>query len=40
MEKIVNKFNELCERKSDINEHLPTLHKYASECESIIELGV
>mgnify|MGYP001421453041 FL=1 len=40
MEKIVNKFNELCKRKSDINEHLPTLHKYASECESIIELGV
>ena len=40
MEKIVNKFNELCKRRSDINEHLPTLHKYASECESIIELGV
>jgi hypothetical protein len=26
--------------KSDINEHLETLFKYASNCESIIELGV
>ncbi len=26
--------------KSDINEHLETLFKYASQCESIIELGV
>ena len=25
---------------SDINEHLPTLYKYAQECESVIELGV
>jgi hypothetical protein len=40
LEAIVNKFNELCTKKSDINEHLPTLYKYASECESIIELGV
>lgn len=34
------KFNNLCNKKSDINEHLPTLYKYASECESVIELGV
>jgi FkbM family methyltransferase len=26
--------------KGDINEHLPTLMKYAEECDSIIELGV
>lgn len=25
---------------SDINEHLPTLKQYASECESVLELGV
>lgn len=33
-------FNNLCNKPSDINEHLPTLFKYAKECESIIELGV
>ena len=40
MEKIEKIFNKLCKNKSDINQHLPTLHMYASECESIIELGV
>ncbi len=40
MDKIAAKYNELCLTPSDINEHLPTLFKYASECESIIELGV
>ena len=30
----------LCNTPSDINEHLPTLYRYATECESIIELGV
>tara|TARA_Y100000389_G_scaffold108069_1_gene105217 strand:- start:1060 stop:1674 length:615 start_codon:yes stop_codon:yes gene_type:complete len=40
MEDIANKFNKLCKKKSDINEHLPTLYNYASKCESIIELGV
>ena len=40
MEPIVNKYNILCKNSSDINEHLPTLYKYASECESIVELGV
>lgn len=40
MEKIINKFSHLCNLNSDINEHLPTIFKYASECESIIELGV
>jgi hypothetical protein len=25
---------------SDINEHLPTLKKYAQECETIVEMGV
>ena len=40
MQFIENKYNILCNETSDINEHLPTLFKYASECESIIELGV
>lgn len=37
---IYNKYNELCIKKSDINEHLPILCKYASKCESVIECGV
>jgi len=30
----------LCDKPSDINEHLPTLFQYATECESILETGV
>ena len=33
-------YNHLCARPSDINEHLPTLKKYAEECEHITEMGV
>ena len=33
-------YDELCARPSDINEHLPTLKKYAEECEHITEMGV
>jgi hypothetical protein len=33
-------FFKLCNIPSDINEHLPTLFKYAKECESVLELGV
>ena len=40
MEFIDEKYKTLCEKKSDINEHLPTLYKYASQCESVIECGV
>ena len=41
MSEIINRqYNSLCVTSSDINEHLPTLSKYASECESVIELGV
>ena len=40
MDLLVNKYNFFCSRKGDINEHLPTLYKYALECESVIELGV
>jgi hypothetical protein len=40
MNKIQNKYNQMCLEPSDINEHLPTLYKYALECDSIIETGV
>ena len=33
-------YKKLCDTKSDINEHLPTLRKYATECETIFETGV
>ena len=33
-------YNNKCNQPSDINEHLPTLSKYASECESVFETGV
>lgn len=38
--KLIEKYNYYCNNPSDINEHLPTLYKYAQECESAIELGV
>lgn len=39
--KLLNrKFKELCEKPSDINEHLPMIKKYAEECEHITEMGV
>lgn len=34
------KYLSLCETPSDINEHLPTLHQLATECNTILELGV
>jgi len=40
MEQVNSKFTELCNRPSDINEHLPTLYRYARECESVFETGV
>lgn len=40
MNYIESKFNNLCNRSSDINQHLPTLCNYAKECESVFETGV
>lgn len=34
------KYNILCSTPSDINEHLPTLYKYASQVDHITEFGV
>ena len=40
MEDVIKKYVNLSNTSSDINEHLPTLSKYASECESVFETGV
>jgi hypothetical protein len=40
MEKILEKYKQLSETPSDINEHLVTLKKYAEECDTIVEMGV
>lgn len=40
MEKILSQYQRQVELPSDINEHLPTLKKYAHECEHITEMGV
>ena len=34
------KVNEVYKNRSDINEHIPTLVKYGSECNHITEMGV
>lgn len=33
-------YKSMCKETSDINEHLPTLSTYASECNVIVELGM
>jgi hypothetical protein len=40
MDRIQQKYNELCSSPSDINEHLPTLYRYTLECDSVFETGV
>jgi hypothetical protein len=40
MDKITEKFEHHKNIESDINEHFDTLHRYAVECDSIIEMGV
>lgn len=40
METIKTKYEHECSHSSDINEHLPTLYKYANECNSVFETGV
>lgn len=37
---IDNTYLSLCEKNSDINEHLPTLKQYADECSHVTEMGV
>uniref|UniRef100_A0A6C0DRG6 Methyltransferase n=1 Tax=viral metagenome TaxID=1070528 RepID=A0A6C0DRG6_9ZZZZ len=40
MDYIANKYTLLSSAPSDINEHLPTLYRYAKECDTIFETGV
>jgi hypothetical protein len=40
MNPITEKYKKLCEAISDINEHLPTLRKYALDCQHVTECGV
>jgi len=40
MEIVEDMYAYTCRVPSDINEHLPTLYKYATECESVFESGV
>lgn len=40
MDSIEKKFLHLSNNPSDINEHLCTLSKYSSDCESVLETGV
>jgi hypothetical protein len=40
MDLITENFRRLCAKTSDINEHLPTLCRYAERCDSALELGV
>jgi len=35
-----SKYKNACEEKSDINEHIPTLKRYADLCEHVTEFGV
>jgi hypothetical protein len=39
METFKLRYEQLCQTPSDINEHLPTLFKYAQNCKSITEFG-
>lgn len=40
MDVLIKKFRGLCNTVSDINEHLPTLFRYAKQCDTALELGV
>jgi hypothetical protein len=39
MQKIKEKYEQKCNAVCDINEHIPTLHKYSLGCEHITEMG-
>ena len=40
MDKILEKYKQVSETHSDINEHLITLKKYTEECDTVVEMGV
>lgn len=37
---VVSRYTALCAQPSDINEHLPTLRRYAAQSSSVVEMGV
>lgn len=37
---IEERYQKLCKKPSDINEHLPALKRYAEQSDSIVEMGV
>jgi hypothetical protein len=39
-EEILRRFEGQCRTSTDINEHLPTLRDLASQCTSVVEMGV
>ncbi len=39
-QRVLDEFAKAASTMSDINEHVPTLSKYAEECESVVEFGV
>lgn len=36
---LVDMYKKYCSETTDINEHLPTIKKYASKCNSVVEFG-
>lgn len=40
MNNLIDIYTKLCVTSSDINEHLPTLEKYTTECDHVTEMGV
>lgn len=40
MNRLEQKYLDLCNKNSDINEHLPTLKRYTQQCETVTEMGV
>lgn len=40
MKTLDEKYDEVCNNRSDINEHCSTLYSYTKECNSVLELGV
>ena len=40
MNQLQELYNEKCSIPSDIHEHLPTLKRYAEECDHVTEMGV
>jgi len=39
-EMLEQRYKQACNKRSDINEHLPTLYNYASQVDTITEFGV